>query len=101
MATGDMHDASGGGFLYGLVSMPGRAAVATMRPVAGAMEAASTAGSEAGVELERRMVDRSLESEELERVLAAVFDSPRVQAGILKALESDGAKRLIDSFFES
>jgi hypothetical protein len=101
MATGDMDSSSGGGLLHGLVSIPGRAAAATVRPVAGAMEAAWTAGFEAGVTLERRVVDRILDSEELERVLAAVFDSPRVQAGILKALESDGAKNLIDSFFDS
>ena len=97
MATGDMDSSSGEGLLHGLVSIPGRAAAATMRPVGSAMNAALSAG----VTLEQRAVDRVLESEELERVIATVFDSPRVQAGILKALESDGAKRLIDSFFES
>jgi hypothetical protein len=96
MAT-DIDSSSGGGLLHGLVSIPGRAAAATMRPVGSAMNAAVSAG----VTLEQRAVDRVLESEELERVIATIFDSPRVQAGILKALESDGAKRLIDSFFES
>jgi hypothetical protein len=67
----------------------------------GAMEAAWRAGFAAGATLERRAVDRVLDSDELERVLAAAFDSPRVQAGILRALDSDGARRLIDSFFES
>ena len=100
MTTGDMNS-SGDGLLHGLLSLPGRAAAATMRPVGGAMEAAWTAGFEAGLDLERRLVDRVLDSEELERILASVFDSTRVQAGILKALESDGAKRLIDSFFDS
>ena len=100
MATGEMNG-NGGGMLRGLASIPGRAAAATIRPVAGAMEAAWTAGFEAGVTLERRMVDRILDSEELERILGAVFDSARVQAGILQALESDGAKRFIDSFFDS
>ncbi len=96
MATGDM-DSSGNGPLHGLVSIPGRAAAATMRPVSGAISAALSAG----ISLEQRAVDRVLESEELERVLGAVFDSPRVHAGILKALESDGAKHLVDSFFDS
>jgi hypothetical protein len=97
MATGDTDNASGGGLLHGLASIPGRAAAATMRPVGSAMNTALSAG----MTLEQRAVDRVLESEELERVLAAVFDSPRVQAGILKALESDGARHLIDSFFDS
>jgi hypothetical protein len=55
----------------------------------------------AGLGLERRAVDRVLDSGELERLLIAALDGPRLQAAFRRALASDGAKRLIDSFFDS
>jgi len=42
-------------------------------------------------------MDRLLDSGELERLL----DSPRLQAAIQQVMESDGAKRVIDSFVDS
>jgi hypothetical protein len=96
MATDEVND-PGAGILNGLVSMPGRAAAATLRPVTGMVGAAVSAG----VSLERRALDRVLESDELERMITAIFDSPSVQAAIEGALKSESARRLIDGFFES
>jgi hypothetical protein len=73
------------------------AAAFTLRPVAGAAEAAVGAGRQ----LERRAVDRVLDSPELERLTEAALDSPRTQAALRTALESEGAKQLVDAFFES
>lgn len=80
-----------------LVHIGGRAAGATLKPFAGVIDAAA----EAGITLERRAVDRVLESDELERVLIAAINSAHVQAALQSALASDSAKRLVDSFFES
>ena len=55
----------------------------------------------AGVEVERRAVDRVLESAELERVLNAAVDSVRIQASLERAVDSDGVKRLVDRLFDS
>ena len=79
--------------LQGLASIGGRAASVTFRPLTGAVGAAT----EAGISLERRAVDRLLESGELERMLA----SRRLQATFEQVLESEGAQQLIDSFFDS
>jgi hypothetical protein len=95
--SSDEINEGGSGLLYGLASIPSRAAVMTMRPVAGAARAAASAG----VSFERRALDRVLDSDELERMITTIFDSPRVQAAIQGALESQGAKRLIEGFFES
>ena len=73
------------------------AASLTMRPIAGVAEAAVGAGRE----LERRAVERVLESPELERLTEAALDSPRTQAALRTALESEGAKEAVDAFFES
>ncbi len=81
------------GPLKPLADLGGRAAAATLRPLAGAVGAAA----EAGIGLEQRAVDRLLESGELERLLA----SPRLQAIVAQVVESDGATQLIDTFFES
>ena len=81
------------GVLHGLASIPGRAAAVTMKPVTGAAGAAA----EAGMGLQRRAVDRLLDSGELEQLLA----SPRLQALIEQVLDSDGAQQLIDTFFQS
>jgi hypothetical protein len=96
MATDDINS-SGSGLLNGLASISGRAAAVTLRPFAGVAGAAVSAG----VSLERRALDRVLASEELERITTSILDSPQVQAAIQGALESEGARRLIDGFFES
>lgn len=75
----------------------GRAATLALRPVADVVGVAVGAG----MTLERRAVDRVLDSGELERILVATLDDPRVQATVQRALDSDGAKRVIDGFFDS
>ena len=80
-----------------LIGFGTRAATATLRPIAGAVEAAA----EASLSLERRAVNRVLESDELERVVIVAINSVHIQAALKQALESDGATQLIDSLFES
>ena len=75
----------------------GRAAELALRPWTDAMSAAV----EMGTRLEQRAVDRVLDSQELERILTSALDSPRLQAGLRRALASDGARQLIDGFFDS
>lgn len=79
--------------LHELASIGDRAAAAAMRPLTGALGTAAGAG----IGLQRRAIDRILDSGELDRLLA----SPRLQSVVEQVLESDGAKTLIDSFFES
>jgi hypothetical protein len=74
-----------------------RAATATLRPVVGIVDAAAGAG----LRLQRRAVDRVLESDELERVVIVAVNSVHIQAGLKQALESDGAAKLVDSLFDS
>lgn len=74
-----------------------RAAASALRPLSGAMEAAFLAG----MSLERRAVDRVLDSAELERIVASAIDSEHVQVALRRVLESDGAKHLVDSLFDS
>jgi hypothetical protein len=76
-----------------LADFGGRAAAVTLRPFTGAVGAAAGAGISQG----RHVVDRFLESGELERLLA----SARVQAIFAQVVRSDGATQLIDTFFES
>jgi hypothetical protein len=80
-----------------LIGFGTRAATATLRPIAGAVEAAA----EASLSLERRAVNRVLESEELERVVIVAINSAHIQAALKQALESDGAAQLVDSLFAS
>lgn len=80
-----------------LVGFGTRAATATLRPIGGVVEAAT----EAGLSLERRAVNRVLESGELERVVVVAINSTHIQAALRQALESDGAAQLIDSLFDS
>jgi hypothetical protein len=80
-----------------LIGFGTRAATATLRPIAGAVEAAA----EAGLSLERRAVSRVLESEELERVVVVAINSTHIQAALKQALESDGAHQLVDTLFAS
>jgi hypothetical protein len=81
------------GVWHGLSSIGTRAAAATVKPLAGPVNAAA----EAGIGLQRRAVDRLLDSGELEHLLA----SPRLQAIVKQVIESDGAKMLVDAFFDS
>jgi hypothetical protein len=81
------------GPLKPLTDIGGRAAAATLRPLTGAVGAAA----EAGISLEQRVVDRLLESGELERLL----DSARLQAILAQVVGSSGAAQLIDTFFDS
>ena len=76
-----------------LADLAGRAASATLRPLTGAVGAAA----DAGIGLERRAVDRLLESGEPERFLA----SSQFQAIVARVVRSDGATQLIDTFFDS
>ena len=76
-----------------LTDIGGRVAAATLRPLTGAVGTVA----EAGIGLEQRAVDRLIESGELEGVL----DSARLQAIISQVVSSDGATRLIDTFFDS
>ena len=80
-----------------LVGFGTRAATATLRPIAGVVEAAAGAG----LSLERRAVNRVLDSDELERVVIVAINSAHIQAALKQALESDGATQLIDSLFDS
>lgn len=89
----DHVNSSRSGVLHGLSSIGTRAATASMRPFARPVGAAA----EAGISLQRRAVDRLLDSGELEHLLA----SPRLRAAIDQVLDSDGAKMLVDSFFDS
>lgn len=74
-----------------------RAATTTLRPFAGVIEAAA----EAGLSLERRAVDRLLDSDEVERVVIVAINSTHLQEAVQKALTSDGAAQLIDGLFDS
>ena len=80
-----------------LVGFGTRAATAKLRPIAGVVEAAA----EAGLSLERRAVNRVLESDELERAVVVAINSTHIQAALRQAPESDGAAQLIDSLFDS
>lgn len=75
----------------------GRAASAALRPVTDAFDLAVRAG----VGAERRAVDRLLDGGELERMLTGTLNDARIQAILRRVLESDGAKHLIDGFFDS
>ena len=79
--------------LRGLRTIGGRAAVATVRPFTGVVGAAAGAG----MELERRAMDRLLEGDDLERVL----DDPRFQLLVSQLLNSDAARQMVNGFFDS
>ena len=80
-----------------LADIGGRAAATTLRPLSGVMDAAAGAG----MSLERRALDRVLESDELERVLTTALGSARLQLTVQRVLASDGAKLLVDNLFDS
>jgi hypothetical protein len=80
-----------------IVGFGTRAATATLRPIVGVAEAAAGAG----LSIERRAVNRVLESDELERVVVVAINSVHIQAALKQALDSEGAIQLIDSLFDS
>jgi len=85
MATG--HTVNSGSRIVGpLAGIGGRAAVSALRPLANTVGVA---------------VDRVLDSGEPERIVTAALNDVRVQAALRRALASDGARRLIDGFFDS
>jgi hypothetical protein len=69
-----------------LAGIGGRAAASALRPLTNTMGVA---------------VDRVLDSGEPERIVTAALNDVRVQATLRRALASNGARRLIDSFFDS
>jgi hypothetical protein len=85
------------GVLGSIAGLGGRVASTAMRPIVGVAGAAA----EAGLDLERRAVNRVLESDELERVVVVAINSAHIQAALKQALESDGATQLIDTLFDS
>jgi hypothetical protein len=85
------------GPLRAAAHLGGRAASSALRPLNGAVDAAVGIG----VSLERKAVDRVLESGEIERVMLEVIESPGIQAALERVLSSPGASRLVDSFFDS
>lgn len=80
-----------------LVGIGGQAAAITLRPLSGVAEIAA----DAGMQLERRAVDRVLDSAELERVVLATLDSARVQDAVKRLVASDGVKAIIAAVFDS
>ncbi len=102
-----------------LAQLGGRAAAATLRPVAGIADltlrpltaaaaltlrpltGAATIAVQAGRGVERRAVERVLDNPEIERLPSAALDSAWAQAAIKNALATDGAKQLVTSLFES
>jgi len=95
--AGDHRSSSRSGELQELASLGGRVAAFGFRP----LNAAIGATLEAGVSLERRAVDRVLDSRELERIVSTALDSTRVQVALRQALDSEGARQVVDSFFDS
>ncbi|HEY1517021.1 MAG TPA: hypothetical protein VGF91_11420 [Solirubrobacteraceae bacterium] len=85
------------GVLGPIAGLGARAATTTLRPIVGVVEAAAGAG----LSLERRAVNRVLESDELERVVIVAINSVHIQAAFKQALSSEGAAQLVDSLFDS
>jgi hypothetical protein len=80
-----------------LTGIGSRAASATLRPVSNVAGAAVRTT----VELERAALERVLDSPQFEQAVSAAINSERLGAATVKLFESDGAKRLVDGFFDS
>ncbi len=80
-----------------LAQIGSRAAATTLRPLNGVAGMAL----HAGISLERRAVDRALDSGELERVIIATVDSARLQRAIAQVIYSPTAQQVVDMFFDS
>jgi hypothetical protein len=85
------------GPLRAVAHLGGRAAASAFRPVNGAVGVVL----EVGMTIQRRAVDRVLDSPELERVMVEVVESRRVQTALEVAISSEAANKLVDSFFDS
>jgi hypothetical protein len=81
------------GPLHEFASIGNRALSATLKP----FSAAAGLAADAGIGVEHRALDRLLESGELERLL----DNHRLQAMLGQVLSSPGARKLVDTFFDS
>jgi hypothetical protein len=93
----DARDNSRSGRLRELAVRGGRAANSSLRPLTAAMGASF----ETTLRLEKRAVVFIFESAGLDGVLSATLDSSRFQTAFARALEGEGARRAVDSFFES
>ncbi|HSC03000.1 MAG TPA: hypothetical protein VLC49_06765 [Solirubrobacteraceae bacterium] len=80
-----------------LTDIGGRAAATALRPLTGVVGAAA----DVGVSLQRRAVDRVLESAEIERIVNVTVNSVHVQSALVQATQSEAVDRLVDSLFES
>jgi hypothetical protein len=89
------------GPLRAVAHLGGRAAASELRPVNDAVNGAVGAALGFGMTVQRRAVDRVLDSPELERVMVEVVESRRVQTALEVAISSEAANRLVDSFFDS
>jgi hypothetical protein len=96
MASDDSEN-SRPGFVKPLGGIGGRAAASALRPVTGTMRVAAGLG----ISAERRLVDWVLSSDELERIPGGVLNDEHVRAALRRAVESDGAKRVVRAFFDS
>ena len=85
------------GPLRAAAHLGGRAATSALRPLNGAVGAAVGIG----VDLERKAVDRVLESGEIERVMLEVVESPALQSALERVMSSESTSRLVDTFFDS
>jgi hypothetical protein len=75
----------------------GRAVALTVRPFSGA----ATAAVHTTIDLERAALERVLDSQQFEQLVSSAVNSERLQRALLKFFESDGAKRIVASFFDS
>jgi hypothetical protein len=80
-----------------LASLGRRAVTSSMRPFA----TVTMGALHAGMALQRRAVERVLESPELDRTLTAAINSEPAQDAISRAMESDAAKQLVAAMFEA
>ena len=84
-------------FVSLLAGLGGRAAACALRPVTDTIDVVVRIG----LGMERRAVDRVLESGELERIMTSVLNDAGVQAALQEALESDSATQVVDRLFDS
>ena len=87
--------------LRGLAAVGGSVAAATLRPLGGVATGVASAALETGITVERRAVSAILDSDELERIIGAVLESPRIRDSLKQAMTSDTMKELIAAFFDS
>lgn len=80
-----------------LAGLGGRAAGRALKPLAAPVRMSTHTGAR----LARRTANRVLEGEELERAVAGALNDVRVQVMFRRTLDSEGAARLIDTFFDS